>query len=369
MNTKINNYIATFILHALGDTIGFKNYDWESDYGRVTTLDTINEYVYEFIDLGGVNGIDLEGWFISDDTMYHVAFANTLLNYKGKHNKELMIHAKDNLIKTYNNMILDSKNLIRRFTGNTTTERYLKKFTDDIDGRNLPYDPNTGGNGVSSRCLCIGLAFYKDSDLKTLVNLSIELSRLTHNSPLGFLAGLTTAYFTSLAIREVEVYKWPMMLVNLLESTEVKQYINSKNNDIQIDYLDYIRYWKKYLDTRFSNDKPIKTRSIRNLIFRIKYYYENFVKGTKSTGIGMSGFCATIMAYDALLDCDGKWEKLIFYAILNPGDSDTIGAVAGGLYGAVYGFGDVPKNMLEHLEKTDELNKLGKTFYKKFYKL
>ena len=52
-----------------------------------------------------------------------------------------------------------------------------------------------------------------------------------------------------------------------------------------------------------------------------------------------------IMAYDALLDCNGNWEKLIVYAILHIGDSDTIGAVAGGLYGAVYGFGDVPENM------------------------
>jgi ADP-ribosylglycohydrolase len=75
-----------------------------------------------------------------------------------------------------------------------------------------------------------------------------------------------------------------------------------------------------------------------------------------------------IMAYDAVLDCDGKWEKLIVYAILHSGDSDTIGAVAGGLYGAVYGMGDVPLHMLEHLERKKEIEKLARDIYKKYWK-
>jgi ADP-ribosyl-[dinitrogen reductase] hydrolase len=74
-----------------------------------------------------------------------------------------------------------------------------------------------------------------------------------------------------------------------------------------------------------------------------------------------------IMAYDALIDCDGLWEKLIFYAMLHPGDSDTVGAIAGGLYGILYGYGDVPEKMLCCIEEKDRLIKLGKKFYKKFY--
>jgi ADP-ribosylglycohydrolase len=73
------------------------------------------------------------------------------------------------------------------------------------------------------------------------------------------------------------------------------------------------------------------------------------------------------MAYDALLDCDGKWEKIIFYAILNPSDSSTVGAIAGGFYGAVYGFGDVPLTMLQNIEEGNNLIDLGKKMYKKFY--
>lgn len=132
--------------------------------------------------------------------------------------------------------------------------------------------------------------------------------------------------------------------------------------------MNYIRYWKKYIETRFTDEKIIKTRSTSNIIFRVKYYYDNFVADSDTRTIGGSGFCAMIIAYDGLVDCDGIWEKLIFYTMLIPGDTDTTGAIAGGLYGLVYGFGDVPKKMLCCIEEKNKLMELGTKFYEKFYK-
>ena len=173
-----------------------------------------------------------------------------------------------------------------------------------------------------------------------------------------------------MAIQQINILKWPFLLIDLLESEKIKTIVNPeskiKNTDEFSDYLEYIRHWKKYIDTRFVDDKPIKSRSTGNMIFRIKYYYENFVKHTNADFIGGSGFCAMIMAYDAILDCDGKWEKLIFYAMLHPGDSDTVGAIAGGIYGALFGFGDVPEKMLCCIEKKDLLINMGNNFYDKF---
>lgn len=370
-NNEINDvkdkFIMTFMLHALGDTIGFKNSDWKMDYDKAGDIGLINEMVYEFIDLGGINGIDISDWIISSDTFYHIAIANTLLSYKEEINEKFITKGKKNLIIAYNKMLLDKKERIFRYEG-STTKKYLEKFVSGTDARNLPYDSKSGGNGCAGRSLCIGLAFNKEEDLNKLIEASIDLSRITHNSPLGFLAGFTTAYFTSLAIREIEIEKWPQLLVDLLETEKIKKYIDFNNTNIQFDYMDYVRYWRRYIDTRFVDGKPIKSRSTSNLIFRIKYYYENFVKDTKSTGIAVSGICAVIMAYDVLLDCDGKWEKVIFYAILNPSDSSTVGAITGGLYGTIYGFGDVPIEMLEHIEEGDKLISLGKEFFKKFHK-
>lgn len=362
-----NRYIYSFLLHALGDVIGFKNSDWKLDYGKPADIGTINEFVYEFIDLGGVNGIDLSKWIESSDTIYNIAIGNAILKHKGKVDKNFIIHTKNFFILGYNRMMLEQKDRIFRYPG-ATTEKIIRIFSETVDARTTPYNPKSGGNGVAARSIPIGIAFYKESDLDILIETAITIGMLTHNSPLGYLAGLSVAYFASLAIRDVPINLWPHMMIDLLESERVSKFIDTKNSQINFDYMDYIRYWKKYVDTRFTDHKPIKSRSTSNLIFRTKYYYENFVKETKSKGIGVSGFCAVIMAYDALLDCDGKWEKVIFYAMLNPSDSGTVGAICGGLYGTIYGMGDVPEHMLNGLEDIEVLTKLGKTYWKKFYK-
>lgn len=360
-------YILTFLLHALGDTIGFKNSDWKLDYGRAGDIDLINEMVYEFIDLGGVNGLDISEWKVSSDTFYHIAIGNTMLGYKGKLDEKFILKCKNQLTLAINKMMYDKKTFISRFEG-STTRKYIKQFSTGQDARTLPYDPESGGNGPSGRSACIGLAFYKEEDLDKLIECSISLAKISHNSPMGFLSGFAMSYFVSLAIREVDIAKWPHMFVNLIESDKIKKYIDQTNTEILFDYMDYVRFWRKYLDTRFIDLKPNKSRSTSNLIFRIKYYYENFVKDTKAQAIAVSGICAIIMAYDALLDCDGKWEKLIFYSVLNPSDSSTVGAMAGALFGAYYGFGDVPPEMYEYVEKGKELVDLGKKMFKKYYK-
>lgn len=367
MNSIQDRCIFALLIHALGDKLGFKNSDWKTDYGRPASVGTINEFICEFIDLGGVNGIDISDWIVSSDTFYNIAIAKSIIKYKNKINKRFIVNVKNNLIDAYNAIDDDKKIGVKRYDGNTT-KKYLQIFTVDDDASTQQYDPTSGGNGVASRSIPIGIAIHKESDIEKLIETSIKIGKLTHNSPHGYLSGLTVAFFASLAMRNVNINLWPHMLVELLESDKVSKYINKEKQEVKFDYMDHIRYWKKYIDTRFVDKKPIKSRSTSNLIFRIRYYYENFVKDTPTRGIGLSGYCATIMAYDSLLDCDGKWEKLIFYAILNPSDSNTIGAISGGLYGAMYGIGDIPTHMLNNIEFEKEIVKLGKEIYKKFYK-
>jgi len=84
--------------------------------------------------------------------------------------------------------------------------------------------------------------------------------------------------------------------------------------------------------------------------------------------VGASGIDSVIIAYDCLIDAGNKWEKLVVYSMLHNGDTDTTGCIAAAFYGAVYGFGEVNKNVLKYLEYKDELTKLGKGLYKKYYK-
>jgi len=370
------------LLHALGDTIGFKNGDWEFNYNdreKFEALDYVNELIYEFIDLGGVNGIDLSEWKVSDDTFFHIAIANTLTRYKKEDgvSKELIIEFKAYLYDEAERMSKElegtyedargNKIQFNRYIGITTAES-INKFTRQMDSRFLPYDDFAGGNGCAMRTPVIGVCFYGDENRDELIKLSVISSQLTHNNAIGYLAGFNAALFVALAFESVPLQQWPYILIRYLKSDALKEYLSLVNLDQVYDHNLYIRYWQKYLDTKFDKSgNPLRIRANSNPMHRIRYYHDNFFRETGSFQIGASGYLCMIMAYDSLLDCDGHWEKLIVYAILHSGDSDTIGAVAGALYGAVYGFGDVPKKMLEHIERKDELENLVSMLYKKFF--
>lgn len=407
-NKKNNNqilkekYRAIMLLHALGDTIGFKNGDWEFNYHdreKLEVLDYVNEMIYEFIDLGGVNGIDLSEWKISDDTFLHIALGNGLLKYSKKDgiSKKLFIDIKtymyDEALRMWDeaegryipndpqkerkglgdsskNSVVDDKTKTKihfnRYIGITTSES-IDKFTPDHDARDEPYDERAGGNGCAMRTPVIGMCFFGEPQRDILIELSIISSQFTHNNALGYLGGFNAALFTALGIEQIPLEKWPYILIKYLKSDTLKKILSLNNLDEIYDYNQYIRHWQKYLDTKFDkNHQPIKIRANSNPMHRIRYYHDNFHKGGISDQIGSSGYLCMIMAYDSLLDCSGCWEKLIVYAILHNGDSDTVGAVAGALYGSVYGFGDVPPKMLDHIERKEELENLAKSLYDKF---
>ena len=361
------------MLHALGDTIGFKNGDWEFNHfinNRSITLDFVNEMIYEFIALGGINGLNLHGWHISDDTLFHLAIGKALLSYEGRIDDVFIDKVKDQMKKTLAKIIsdenpTDSAQRIIRYIGAQTSSS-IKNFSDTHDARFDDYNPAAGGNGCAMRCCVIGMCLYGEKNRDQLAECSIVTSMLTHNNPIGYLGGYTVALFTALALEKQPIETWPFILIDKLQSDKLVSFLHTKNLDEMWDYNQYIKYWKKYVDTRFVNKKPLREKANSNPLYRMKYYHNNFFKGTGSVQLGDSGYLCPIMAYDALLDCDGKWEKLVIYGMLHSGDSDTIGAVAGGLYGAVYGQGDVPLYMLDALEKKKSLIKLAKQLGEKF---
>jgi ADP-ribosylglycohydrolase len=362
-------YEAMFVLHSLGDTIGFKNGVWEFNHWTNTiNSGSVNEFIYEFISLGGINGLDISEWIASDDTLYHMAMGNAMLLYKGEINDKFLLDTKNELIKKHNQMVDEIVDKVHNRYPGTNTSKVIDAFTKDTDALDHPYDDKSGGNGCAMRSLCIGSALYGQKNRTELVNVTIRLAQMTHNSAIGFLGGLTTALFTAFAIEGLDIYKWPTEMLKIMESSLVKSKIDKDNNEMYIDYITYMRHWRLYIDTRFDDGKPINSKSHTNPVIRIKYYYENFVKDTPSTYIGGSSYACCIIAYDSLIDSDAHWEKLIVYSALHPGDSDTIGAVAGGLYGILYGYGDVPDNLLNNMEYGKELKDLGKKVYTKYYK-
>lgn len=399
-------YKAIMMLHALGDTIGFKNGEWEFNYlKKDLSYKTTLEIVFDFISLGGITMIDLKNWFVSDDTLIHMAVTKTLLDINTDINDENYIEIfKENIIKALQEIIKDEEKDITLYSEKTNDVRYLKekkikKFrgvglttvssVQAWEEKNNISIKTSGGNGVAMRSLCIGAFYHKEEDLDKLIKFSIETGRLTHPSPIGFLGGLTSAYFTHLALNKVDLYDWAFLLLKLVESDKVLKYISNNSHDEIIGYRRFISLWKKYIDLRFkknnekgekdkknNNYEPIFTNSNKNLIWRSKFFhdftmqYDEFYNEKIKDDhyfitIGGSGVTVMLMAYDALLDANESWEKLIYYAMLHLGDSDTVGSIAGGLYGAMYGFKNVPERLLDNLEKKEELIELSQKLYKK----
>lgn len=363
-----DNVEPTLILHALGDTIGFKNGDWEFNYNLVTnfvSLDYINELIYEFIGLGGVNSIDLSEWRVSDDTIFHMAVAESMLKFdhksKSKSTVEYISILKSELIKALKKCNTGDQN---RYVGLITKQSIL-----EFDKDKGEYNLKAGGNGCAMRNLVIGLCLHKKEQYNELVNLSIIGSKLTHNNAIGYLGGFCSAYFVSLAVQKVNILKWPFMLLEALNSDLLTDQIDKKISRETRDYISFMMQWETHIENRFDGEKLRNIKSFANPLYRIKYYYDHFfIEMSKySRQIGDSGILGMIMAYDAVLDSGGVWEKLILYSMLHPGDSDTVGAIAGGIFGAYYGYGDVPINMHSNLEFRSEIVDLADKIKKKYF--
>lgn len=377
-----NKYKAVFIASSIADTIGFWNGMWDEKYLETDSLDVVYEMIYNFVALGGINGLDMKGLRLSYNSLFLNATAKIMLEINDKYEMtdEYIEDCKDALKIVYRDVNNEYWKKLRRFYRLVTkTFVTISQLTDDVDGRNMPYDIKTNDNDASIRCMCIGLMF-DESKINNLIDVALTYSILTHTSAIGFLGGLASAYFVMLAISKVPMEKWGYKLIKLLESKRVKKYIGMDNNQRLQDYTFFIRQWKKYLDMRFENGERIKDKTTENMIVRARLIYDHFTQASLNkyiqdptsyrrnmAYIGRDSISALIMAYEGLLDCEGKWEKLVFYTILHPGDRAGVGSLAAGFYGAVYGFGDIPEYMLEELELKDEMIELGRKMYSRFF--
>ena len=365
-------YIACMVLHALGDTIGFKNGEWEFNYQDPTrelihiSLEITNEILYEFISLGGINHLDVKGWKISDDTIMHIETAKSLLESFNSMNKLGKILKKNYLSVV--KILLEDKGLVR-LPGETLIQG-LERLDYGGNWDDMEYNFYAGGSGASMRSSVIGLAFHGENNRDKLIQVAIESSRITHNSTTGYLGGLVSALFTAYAIENKPVEKWGFLLMEMFDNGVVENYIKKSERgyeDYKRDSTVFINKWKIYLEDKFDpSGHVIERKSSRNIVWRGKYYMEKF--SNNKSFIGSGGDDSVIISYDCLIDAGNSWEKLVIYSMMHIGDTDTTGCISGSWWGAKNGFMDVPKINYKNLESKDELISLGKKLYNKYGK-
>lgn len=315
---------------SLGDTIGYKNSDWEFNYGDIKAgPGFVNTLLYEFISLGGINDLSITNWKASDDTILYMATM-----------KVLSEPFKD--INDFGQKIrmayLETLPLIQNRHPGAATINALE-IQKNIEWNKLHYNNQTNGNGSTMRSGCIGIFYPGKHNRKMLIALAVESSRITHNSATAILGSVTAALFTAYALEKVAINLWPHKLLKLLKSGVIDQYIQqSRSNEYPLfakDKIIFISQWDKYVDLLFSGINPKSNMTMMNdPVQRYIYLSDNFSKGCDTPGA-----CADdvlIMAYHALLQSGGIFEKLVVYSILHPGDSDTVGSIALSWFGALY---------------------------------
>lgn len=378
MTDKLEKYFASIYLAMIGDKIGFGNGEREFN-SKPIIVDETDSYkskcdgitqriIYEFIASGGISDIVTNNLSISDDTIMHLDTIKGLLSKYDSRDK-----LYDNIIKFYLESFKDIEAMKTKYLAGRQTIESMKNIKSGTNWRMVPYSKSAGGSGGPMRTMCLGLAFHKATDLLKLIESSIMITSITHPNCTAFMGSIVSALFTSYGIKGMNPETWIFELIPLLEGNVIDDIIEK----LKPSYIEFFKEDKKmflyklmtYIETSFVeyNYSPSDIRSVYPNK-RMLYYFDNFSTNKKLFKPGSGADDVIIIAYDCLLMAKNNYEKLIYTAMINIGDSDTIGTIASCWFGAKYGFENVQKHLINNTDSQyDIIKNMSEELYKQYF--
>ena len=385
INDKIT---ASILLGAVGDAFGYGirgNIEFNIDelkrtnYGTRNSFHFSNEYLFDIIYQGGVKKLKVKDYQISDDTIMQMGVLEGICKFKCC---LTLLNMNDFMNFVINYWIQHKKKLEERHWGNRIVKSIKLLEINPKKWDLFPYDDRAGGSGASMRSSCLGLILYGIENRDLLITYSLNLGRTTHPSAIGYMGSVVSALFTAYAVENIPPKKWPFLLLQDINIEKIdsilkeNKYLDSAYiNQHNIQMEEFISYWKKYIDLRFTkknkkfkySDTYNEFNKLKNPMKRTQFYADNFMFNVNNVNKmnsvinneigapGQSGHDSVIIAYDCLMDCKKNWNTLVIYSMRHAGDSDTTGTIAGSWYGAMYGLKNVPKKNYKHIEMEKEL--------------
>eukprot|EP01088_Endostelium_zonatum_P000503 TRINITY_DN10753_c0_g1_i1.p1 TRINITY_DN10753_c0_g1~~TRINITY_DN10753_c0_g1_i1.p1 ORF type:complete len:438 (+),score=116.27 TRINITY_DN10753_c0_g1_i1:75-1388(+) len=366
-------YIASMVLGGVGDALGYYGGHWEFCFDGRQILRELGELTKE----KGLSGLKITGdyWCVSDDTVMNMATAEGLIAVKDV-GDELFQKIGSRYVACWSDMN-------GRAPGGTCGAGVRAMEPNGKGWNTIEFRKQAGGCGAAMRSMCIGLRFWKESQLEDLIACGVESGRMSHHHPTGYLGAVVGALFTSYSIRDVSPPLWGVKLMDEV-LPKVKEYIQKSGRQVDENLKDFEyfeNHWNNFLVARqirtLSNKGEVMVGPKWNDSWANNYEDRyNFWKEFAYTGWpGASGHDAPLVAYDALLwgwknnkspnlwKDVGEWERTMVVGALHGGDSDSTGTMAAAWYGAMYGFEGVPECNYDELEYVDRLRKLGEDLY------
>lgn len=173
------------------------------------------------------------------------------------------------------------------------------------------------GNGAAMRAAPLGLVYHRDiPELRRATELA---SAITHAHPLGIEGGLLIARAVAMALE----------------------------GDLDLDGLHAFCVREEYR-ARLRRAKKLLRGDASKMEVR------------RHLGNGIAAHESAVTAVYAVCRARGDFKDMVEYIVELGGDTDTIGAMAGGIFGARNGVGALPADLLARLEQRDRLETLAR---------
>ncbi|CAN8196578.1 unnamed protein product [Coccothraustes coccothraustes] len=348
----MDKFKAALVLAGVGDALGYRNFSRENNALGAKIQQELKE-------IGGLENLVLspDKWPVSDNTLMHMATAEAVIT-----DYWCLEDLYRELVKRYVDAV---EKLSGRRPDPATIEGCRELKPDNhLLAWHTPFNEKGSGFGASTKAMCLGMRYWKPERLESLIEVSIECGRMTHNHPTGFLGSLCTALFVAYAIQGKPLAQWGREMMKVVPMAE--EYCK-KTIRHMAEYQEHWFYfeakWQFYLEEREINEE-----NQNQPVFPANYDAEEREKtyrrwSSEGRG-GRRGHDAPMIAYDALMGCGGDWTELCNRSMFHGGESAATGSIAGCLFGLVYGLSKVPKGLYQDLEQRERLEFLGENLYR-----